>query len=86
MSDELREANSLLSWRKNYITSTSVFLLPRTCRLHNVSMEGDEVLHNELHSSARSLDPNNEVSTLTDTIDVLITTGNIHAQVASYLS
>ena len=42
-------------------------------------MEGDKVLHNELHSSARSLDPDNEVSTLTDTIDVLITTGNIHA-------
>ena len=44
-----------------------------------VSMEGDEVLHNGLHSSARSLDPDNEVSILTDTIDVLITTGNIHA-------
>ena len=42
-------------------------------------MEGDEVLHNGLHSSACSLDPDNEVSTLTDTIDVLITTGNIHA-------
>ena len=37
------------------------------------------MLHNGLHSSACSLDPDNEVSTLTDTIDVLITTGNIHA-------
>ena len=44
-----------------------------------VSIEGDEVSHNELHSSARSLDPDNEVSTLTDTIDVPIITGNIHA-------
>ena len=54
----MREASSLLSWRKIYITSTSVFLPQELA----VSMEGDKVLHNELHSSARSLDPDNEVS------------------------
>ena len=42
------------------------------------------VHHRQTQKKLPSLD--NEVSTVTDMIDVLVTTGNIYAQVTSYLS
>ena len=83
ISDEYQRKGNEHKYAKSLTDAPSPlpYLLSRSSSPQElaVSMEGDEVLHNGLHSSARSLDPDNEISTLTDTIDVLITTGNIHA-------